>query len=279
MKNRLDKIFSLRTLLVLNGAIILFGLSGGGDFLYRTGLIHMIAVFFILLSVSRIRFHYYTHDQFLEKFLHACMAAMLLFAFSHIVEFSSDVIFKLRPDAIYANVANFYILSLLLMALGAEKFLILATQGKKTVSKILKILIFIFVGLIFFFFVQAKSISLELDTALPYVYAVIIFLTGLVAYLKLLKIQDRVPFVKDVIHNLMNGIILIMFASFSNIFYEFGELIHAPDYFMINMSHYFFYFALTFMFLSFQALSHLTGLYKQAQEIESNNPNKIQKHL
>lgn len=274
MLNRLDKILTTQTLLILNGVIMLFGLSGGGEFLYQTGTIHIIAVFFIALSISRIRFHYYTHDQFLEKFVHACMAAILVFAFSHLVEFASDVLFKLRTDSVYANVANFYILCLLLMSFGAEQFLLLASKRKKTATNILKILMLVFIGLIFFFLTHASSISLELNHPLPYLYTVIVSASGAFALVKLSQIQDRVPFMKNVIRDLMNGIILIIFASFSNIFYEFGSFIHATDYFMINLSHYFFYAALTFMFLSFRELSEHPGLYSITQKFETRNPDE-----
>lgn len=122
MSEKLDKFFTPRSLLIINAAIILFSETMGNLFL-ETGTIHFIAVLFIILAVSRIFIHYYTFDPVLEKFIHASSLALLFFAGSHFMEFLGYKLLNLPEDALFANVVNFYLISILFVIIGTELFL------------------------------------------------------------------------------------------------------------------------------------------------------------
>src|SRR3989344_6612019 len=102
----IDKYLGLNFFLALNILIILLAQTvGNGTLFYRTGIIHIIAIGFVVLALIRAFFHYYTYDHILEKFIHSCLIAMFVFAISHLVEFFSFIVLHRYADSVYINVA------------------------------------------------------------------------------------------------------------------------------------------------------------------------------
>ena len=123
MKKLLTRIIKPWTMAVANIAIIIaVELSDGGKFFVETGLIHGVAILFIFLAIGVLFLPYQLYDQYAKKFLWGEILAMLIFASSHITEFLSYKIFDIHEDAVFANVANFYIISILVMLVGSEMF-------------------------------------------------------------------------------------------------------------------------------------------------------------
>lgn len=265
----IDKYFGLKFFLVLNALIIILAESlGGGTLFYRTGIIHIIAIGFVIFALMRVFFHYYTYDRILEKFIHACLFAMAVFAISHLVEFFSFAILHSYVDAVYANVANFYLISLLLITIGAESFL-RVLQGRSTY--VINVLIAIIIGLfalIIMFMLRDNVVSLEMDSYAPMIYTVAILTAIGLGLYKILKIKRLVDFMPGFINYLSISIIFIGIAALTNIYYEFFvDLLGIAEHQAVYFSHFAFYISLSFLFLAFSKVSHLGGMLEEVKNM------------
>jgi hypothetical protein len=271
MTRAFDKLLNPFAILILNILIILaVELVGGGKFFFETGLIHAIAVFFIILAALRIFLHYYSYDAIFEKFVHGAIIAFVLFSVSHVVEFVSYVFLKLSYSAVYLNVVNFYAASLLAIAAGAENFLYHHDERKPYSVWLMYAGIGIFIILSIASAINRNLISLEFKNPAPYIYAVGIFFIGLLAFVKVLIAKKYSPFSKKFPIFLLAAIILIMIATFPYIFYD-KLLNYISDIQIIYFSHFVFYGALSFIFLAFRNLSYLGGVYEDVKKIDPNS--------
>ena len=119
----LDRMFNPFSLILINILVIIAAeFTGGGMFFMNTGLIHGVAILFIILAVSRIFFHYYTYDPFFEKIVHGVLGASIIFAASHIYEYASMNIYHTYKDSTFINAINFYLIGFMLIIIGTESF-------------------------------------------------------------------------------------------------------------------------------------------------------------
>lgn len=273
MAAKLEKIFNPYTLLVLNIAIILAAvLVGNGQYFFESGAIHAIAVFFILLAITRIFVHYYTFDPVLEKLLHASLLALLVFAASHVVEFFSYKIFNAYEDAIFANVANLYIASLAFMSIGAEAFLRRYKQQSPLLINLLLLAVVILGLITAAFLVKDAMISLEPNSPSPYLYAIVVIAISAIGLYKIWSIKKLVPVTAGFANYLTASVILIILATLPNIFYEvLGDAFGLSEIMIIYLSHFTFYAALSVMFLAFRKLSYLGTLYEELKMVKKND--------
>lgn len=269
MKSTLDKIFNPYSLAIINVIIILLAeFAGGGRLFFNLGLIHLVAVLFIVLAVARIFVRYYTFDPFLEKFLYASLAAFIVFTVSHIVEFTSIMVFKIYRDATFANVVNFYLISILILAVGAEMFLKVYNGRTSRLIMLLSGIIAVICIFIGAFLINPNLISLEPDSWMPYAYALALFGAGFYGIFKMLQIRKLVPIAVGFVNYLVSAIALIMLAAMFNVFYEFLEdYLKIADYQIIYLSHFAFYAASSLMFLAYAKLSYLGEFYEEIKKI------------
>lgn len=269
----IDKYLDVKFFLILNVLIILLAQTlGNGTLFFRTGIIHVIAIGFVALALVRVFFHYYTYDHILEKFIHACLAAMAIFAVSHIVEFFSFVILHRYADAVYMNVANFYLISLLLIVIGAESFLHVLKGRPAHVIRILTVVIIILTLLSVALLFNDRLISLGTNSFAPITYTVATLAAIGLCLSKMWQIKKRVDFMPSFVNYLSVSIVLIGIATLTNIYYEFFiDLFGLPEYQAVYFSHFAFYIALSFLFLAFGKVSHLGGML---EEVKNLNPHQ-----
>ncbi len=267
----IDKYLDLKFFLLLNALIIfLTQTMGEGTLFFRTGIIHIIAIGFVFLALLRVFFHYYTYDHILEKFIHACLAAMAIFAISHIVEFISFAVLHRYADAVYINVANSYLVSLLLITAGAESFL-MVLHGRS--DNTIRMIIVAITGLVLLsvtLLIKDNLISLEMDSPAPIIYTVATLGAMGLSLFKVHQIKKRVDFMPSFINYLSVSIVLIGLAALTNIYYEFFiDLFGLPEYQAVYFSHFAFYVALSFLFLAFGKVSHLGGMLEEVKRMNS----------
>ncbi|MDO8561182.1 MAG: hypothetical protein Q7R91_03125 [bacterium] len=258
----LDKIFNRFSLLIVNAVIILLTLTvGGGTFFYSSGLI--IAVLFVILAASRVFGHYYTYDPVLEKFFHASLLAMAVLGVSHLIEFFSIAIIQQHKDTTFVLVANFYLVSLLSIIIGAEFFLKIRNLWSTNIQKICEVIIFILLAFSAVLLLNDQLVSLKLDGPAPYIYGAVLFVVGLIAFAEVLKIKHLTSIASGFVNFLNAGIVLIVLAALPNIFHELIENVFGvAEYKIVYLSHFTFYAALSLLFLAFEKLSFLGGVYE-----------------
>jgi len=258
-KKTLEKILNPVTFLLINLAIILL-VELTGQLFFNIGAIHIIALFFVVLAVVRVFVHYYTYDPILEKFFHACLAALFVFAISHLVEYFSMHIFHYYSDSVFANTTNFYLISLMLIIIGAEAFLRIYDIRSAWQSRTLAVFIGLLIILVGFFMSRNYAVSLDIDNPTPYAYVLAVLFFGGVAIRKAMKIGQHVKFSKLFARYMSAGIVLIMLATLPYIFYELLEMnFGVPMYQIMYLSHFFFYASLSLMFLAFGKITTLGG--------------------
>ncbi len=244
--------------------------SGGGHYFFDAGIIHIIAILFIILVVFRAIYHYYTYDPALEKFVHASVAAAFVFSAAHLVEFVGTYVFHQYNDAVYANVANFYMISLFLFMIGASYVLGINARWTKTIKVISLAAIFFFTALIIVLFFNEKLATLSAGSILPYVYVVAGLAAVYILLYEMFKIKKTIPLTKGFINYLMAGMAFIIVAGLIDILYDvLMKLLNMPEYISVYLGHFAFYIALSFIFLAFRELSYLGGVYEDVKKLKT----------
>lgn len=266
MNGKFEKIFNHWTMLGLN-VLIIFIVEFTGTLFADTGLIHLIAIIFIILGASRIFVHHDVYDQYLKPFIHGGIFALITFAASHVIEYTSHMYLNLPYDVISTNVINLYLASLLIITLGIEYFL-------RKIDKRSNILIpIILIGIISAFSALATSlsgreISLDPDKPLMYIYTLAIIIVTVFGIARLLRIKKHVSILVNFINYFVAGYLLIGFSSLQYVLYEVFLSLGIPLFRIVYTSHFLFYGALSLMFLAFVRLAQLGGIYT---EIEKSN--------
>lgn len=272
MANTLDRLFNTYSLVVINLGIIALALTmEGGQFFFRTGLIHLIALIFIGLAVLRILYHHYTYDPILEKFVHAALFALIVFAGSHIIEYTSMMLLDRYEDSVFANVANFYLIGILSVTAGATHFSSINHLGYAAFLRRLSyaLIAALLVFSVFLLATDGRAVSLEADAAGPYVYALLLAVAGALAVIEIVKIRRLTPVMRGFTAYLLAGLVTILVAVLPNIFYELLEPLGIPSHASVYISHFLFYAALSLFFLAFEKLSYMGGVYEDLKAIDT----------
>ncbi len=269
MNTRLEKILNPWVLLSLN-LVIMISTELSGSFFQETGIIHLIAIFFVILAISRIFVHYDAYDQYLRLLIIGGSVALVILSLSHIVEFLGYVVFKSYSDAIFINVVNFYVMSMLVVTVGAEYFLHALKRNPITtiVSLITGISVFLFLTLSIF--LKKISVSLKPDEIIIYVYGAIVLFTLFFSINYLLKIKKDVSIMSGFVDYFIASFVLIAISALQYVFYDVLQNTGISMLQIIYMSHFLFYGALSFMFLAFARLTNLGGLYNDAEKYKEN---------
>lgn len=237
----------------------------------EAGIIHIIAVLFIILGATRIFSHYSIFDPWLERFSHTVIIALLIFAMSHFVEFLTMVVRGEYTDNTFAITANFYMMSIFAIAGGVE---ILLKKYNKKRNGFYGFLPWIFLALLAFFTITllfgTLQISLKSDEAPMFLYVIFSLSIGIYGLFMVNKMGKVAPVIKTFTDYVSISILLVLLAVLSNILYEvFEEVLFISEIQIIYISHFTFYFALSVLFLSFKKLDKPGGIFTELQKIKS----------
>lgn len=249
--------------MALNIAIII-ATEASGEMFEEKGIIHLIAILFVILGVSRIFVHYDAYDRYLRLLIKGAVAALIVFSISHLVEFLGFVVLKNYNDAIFVNVVNFYIMSMLMVALGAEYFLRAAKNKSATTAMGLFAGVVVFFVLTLLIFFKKVSISLEPDSLMVYIYSVIVLAAFFLSLDRLLKIKKSVSIMSGFVGYFIAAFVLVTLAALQYILYDvIQDELGVSFLQIIYISHFLFYGALSLMFLAFARLARLGGMYSE----------------
>lgn len=269
MPTKLDKIFNWKSFLAMNAIIILAAeFVGGGELFFKSGLIHLVALTFVALVVARIFLHYYTYDPILEKALHFILAALFVFAVSHIAEYASYRIWN-YDDAMFANVINFYLISLAMISFGIE-YVFFIHNSKRSFAMLLlpitAVALAVFAVALFF---NRGLVSMDLDEGFVGVYAVLLIWLGALGFWELNRIKALMPMTATFVHWMKGSLSLIGLAAAILIAYEPLEKAGLPTIQIIYSSHFLFYLGMSAAFMAFSHFSHLGGILGEAEKFKN----------
>lgn len=265
MNNLLEKIFSHWTLLAIN-LVIIVAVEATGGFFMKTGLIHLIALLFIGLGITRIFIHYEVYDRFLKPLIYGGIAVLILFAVSHILEYVNYAVFYFPFGMIAANVVNFYLVGLLIVTFSATFFLKGIEKEARIYRYLLPLAMIFLVIVTVRNYLNPSSVDLSPSKWLMYVYALAVTgATGLGVYW-LLRLKKYETILSNFIDYFNASFIMIGVSAAFYVFNETFEKVGIDYMQVMYMSHFLFYGALSFMFLSFVRLTKLGGLYEEAEK-------------
>ena len=236
-----------------------------GDLFHATAMIHGFALLFIFLAGARIFRRYHVYDPELRTYLRYGLAAMAVFAASHLIELFSIVVLKNYADATYATVIDLYGVSLLLLMAGSASLNRSIRKSSAAPVVAAWACIALLLALAAGFLTGRVPVSLELDVAVPYAYAV--GLTALAAAASLLarRIGNRYLAYAPFFNHMIVATLLVAAAALQYVFYEGLETLGAPEYQVIYLSHFFFYAALSAMYLAFGASLAPRGVFEDVR--------------
>lgn len=256
-----------RILIAANAAIIVAALTvGGGAFFYETGMIHAIALLFIVLAGVRIFTRYYLFDPELRILLHATLAAMAVFALSHVIELASFTLAHGYSDRAFANVINFYAVSLIIMLYGAETAIVRyrkAGEWKLAAIGASAIGLLVLTGL---FMTGVLDVSLEPGEAAPYAYTLLIGIALASCAVRWRQVRAMYAWFSAFIDRVLLSAVMVAVATAPNVFYELLEKVGVAERMSIYLSHFTFYAALSVMYLAFDRVQDLGGIHKDLRE-------------
>jgi hypothetical protein len=267
MTTGFEKILNEWVLLSVNIAILL-ATELSGQYFAEKGIIHLIALVFVILGISRIFIHYDAYDRYLRLLIRGGSMALVVFSVSHLVEFLGYVTLKAYEDAIFVNVVNFYIMSMLSVAIGAEYFLRTLKKGSVGLIIFLGMSVAVFLLLTILIFMNQISVSLEPSGVTPYVYGLLVVVASVFSINRLINIKRHVSIMVGFVNYFIAAFVLITISALQYVFYDVLQGFGMPDFQIIYVSHFLFYGALSLMFLAFVRLADLGGMYQEAQKTQ-----------
>jgi len=248
-----------------------------GEFFHETALIHGFALFFIILASARAFRRYDVYDPELRSYMRFALAAMAVFAASHLVELFSIVVLKNYEDVTYATAINLYAVSLLLLMAGSAS--VNRSLRKSTAVSITAAAVWIAFLTVFTFGLLSGRIpiSLEPESAAPYVYAVGLAALASAAIVQAVRIARHYTSYAPFFRQMVVVTLLVAAAAFQYVFYEVIEHFGVPEHKIIYLSHYFFYAALSAMYLAFGESLRPRGVFEDVRKFLESETSPLEK--
>lgn len=266
MKFSLEHALNHWVLLAANILIVII-VEATGTFFAMNGLIHLIAVFFVAIGLTRIWTHRDVYDHFLQPLIHFSIFALVILALSHVVEYFSFRSPMLTHETIVANVVNAYLIAFLIIIAGTENFLRRLHTQYRTIMFVAFVSIAIFSSLFVLFLIAPQLIQLQEMSWALYGYLFFILLISIFCIWRLSLLKNHVPMMKNFVNYFIAAIVLICSVALFSILEELITTIGVPFIQIIYINHFLFYGALSLMFLAYEQVMHLKGLYSDLEKV------------
>jgi hypothetical protein len=264
----LERIFTPKALIALN-LLLIATAQATGHLFHDTGLVHIVAILFIALSVTRIFQNYHLYDPFIKRFVNAALISLLFFSGSHAIEFIGIVVLKLPPQTALVNVFAVYVVSILFLILGVQFVLRKTRHQSQPYSWILIALLTCLITSIVYVMVKpdaafgsasAPSVALSL-------FGISLVLITIFQIIGFFKIRKILPTLGKMQNYLILSSVFILLSAIPNMLFELrGAAWGLAPHQAVYLSHYAFYAAASALFLSFGTLSSMGGLYEDVRE-------------
>ncbi|MEY4744597.1 MAG: hypothetical protein RL272_542 [Candidatus Parcubacteria bacterium] len=243
---------------------------GGGSYFFQTRLIRAAAFAFTVLPLIRAATNFRVYDPTIVRVTQTSLAALAIFAESHVIAFAGGSYFGLPDDTAHALVANLYIAGLLTLIIGSElalgkmgnrpkAFAALATAGLICVF----LLCFAYAG-------GYVRPSLAAASNLPLAYAVAISLVAASGFLSFTRLGGRLPLLRSFVSYFLAGcaflVVSAVFSFFALVLAVWPSMPIAQAAYAEAFS---FMTAVSLMFLAFGKLRGFGGIYKDIHESEA----------
>ncbi len=263
----LDRLFTPKALIALN-IVIIAAAELTGHFFHDTGLIHIIAILFIALSLTRIFQNYHLYDPFLKRFVNAALISLLFFSASHVIEFIAIAVLKLPPQVALVNVFAVYVVSILFLILGVQFVLRKTRHQSSPYSWVLVVLLTCLITSIVYVMVKPDSHygSASAPSVALSLFGISLVLITAFQIIGFFKIRKILPAIAKMQNYLILASFFIIVSALPNMAFELGLFPGLAAHQAVYLSHYAFYAAASTLFLSFGTLGKMSGLYQDLRE-------------
>lgn len=259
-----EKLLSPYSLIALNLAIIFSAeFFGGGTYFEETGLMHAIAIVFVVLILIRIFSEYAFSDHILRRFLKIQLGFFLFLGFIHVYEYFGLHYSLTDPEAIELSVMLAYLIWILGVLIGLES--VFRIYYKKSVAFMATLYAFLLVGV---FWIIALNVSHEfveeMEEWIPLIGLSLIVIFGALAIVSTRKIREIMPVFKEYSHYAIPAIVLIVFAALSEYFestHYLLDVLGITDTQNLYFAHFFMFAALSLLLIGFGRLKKPKGIY------------------
>ncbi|HTK04989.1 MAG TPA: hypothetical protein VL500_05365 [Candidatus Eisenbacteria bacterium] len=189
--DRFERVFSARTFIELNAAIIVAAETmGGGKMFFDTGLIHVPVILFGILLFARISLRIRLFDPQIRSFLHSCLASLVILLAANVLEFAVQNLDIGGPlITLYGAVIALRVVSMLVLAYGT--LVMLMAYG--IVSEGVAWALVAALAAIAIVTVVVTDEPLRASMTSPLTFVMLSFSVGLGQMAALLKLASRAP--------------------------------------------------------------------------------------
>lgn len=263
----LEKLLNPYLLISLNLVIILVSeFSGGGVYFEESGLIHLIAVVFVLLCAYTVSsFRHLQGGSFFTIFK-GFLIALALFSLVHIVEYLAVIglIGERLEELADFNVMVFYAVGFISILIGFKNVLGIY-HGSQSKVKLLYWMVVPMVLISFFVFIKGDVEFFGSEIILSLLMVALNVIIGALVIFKSLEIEKIMSMFKHFMRYMRYSFILVIVAVLFEFLEIFG-LSFIPDTQITYLTHFAFYIALGFQLLAFRQLFNLGGVYEDLEK-------------
>lgn len=248
----IEKFFSPAVLVVLNIAIILIvEYAGGGRYFAETGLVHAIAIVFVVLIIARIFSDYEHSYKEIKGFLVVQLAAFFLLGIVHVYEYLGLHVLNLNSSVVELSVVMSYMIWFLCLLLSLE-LVSRAYYGGRGIVMWMLIAIISLVSLVLIGINISSSLVSYLPSAIGQMMLVFMVALAIMEVSSLAGVKQVLP----VFFGFSNYSIPATMLLFVSAFFEYIEssgilsLFRMPDTQITYISHFLIYAVLSLLFVA-----------------------------
>lgn len=253
-------------LLLLNVAIIASAqILGEGRLLYDTGVIRFIAVLFVILAAIRIFDHFFFSDPILRKIIRSALATTLLFASTHTLFYAAGFALDLTTATLTLSMINYYFAGLLILALGPA----IALRGYFKSSEMVNYVSMIFVAAlpVLTAVLAETNQPLQPTSFIFYLYLGITLIVGPFTLSRVLWVKKSFSPLKSFMLWMAWAVFFITLAAAINVLnVVMATRAGIPEYQVEYFHLYAFFIAVSIMFLAFDEVKGIGGVYQDIRE-------------
>ncbi|OHA79305.1 MAG: hypothetical protein A2747_02580 [Candidatus Yonathbacteria bacterium RIFCSPHIGHO2_01_FULL_44_41] len=260
-----EKLLSPYSLIAFNLTIFFSAeFFGGGTYFEETGLMHAIAIVFVVLILIRIFSEYAFSDHILRRFLKIQLGFFLFLGFVHVYEYFGLHYSLIDHEAIELSAMLAYLVWILGVLIGLES--VFRIYYKKSAALIATLYAFLLVGVLGIIVLNVSSHELieEMEEWIPLTGFSLIVVFGALAIASTRKIRKIMPVFKEYSHYAIPAIILMVLTALSEYFestHYLLDVLDITDTQNLYFAHYFMFAAFSLLLIGFGKLKKPKGIY------------------
>jgi hypothetical protein len=237
----------------------------GGEWMTESGIIHFIAVGFIAFAAHRVLAPRIASDNDFRPLARALTLSMAVFALTHAIEYLSGNVLPLAPHTEQVVIMNLYMAAFFAGVIGAVR-MINATKTRLPIGGAISALIGLNLLIVILVLLPAVGYGFSategMEQASIMVFCAAFIFTMWVFKILAVRLRIIAPFVRDV----MIAYAIVFVSVFPEPVVDVVGIGTIPEYRPELLSHYLFYLGMAVLYLSFDRLRMLGGIYAELEE-------------